>query len=248
MPNMYHLFSHLILLANHEDKKWQGMTIKRGQLITGRKILSEETGISEQSIRTCIERLKSTSEITIKSTNKYSIITICNYEEYQPSNADVNQQINQQSNQQLTNNQPATNHKQEYKNIKKEKNKEEKEEVKEEKGDSFDPNLLIPMNDEEFIPKDTTEEYWEKWKKYKKEEFNFRYKSAVSEQAAKTELINLSGNDAEIAMKIIDQSIANGWKGFFKLKNNHNGKSDKQQGLSKSQIGKIFVKHVTTNH
>ncbi len=83
IPNMYHLFSHLLLSANHEDGKWQGIDIKRGELITGLKAMNANTGISIQSIRTCIERLKSTGEITIKSTNKYSIITLCNYEEYQ---------------------------------------------------------------------------------------------------------------------------------------------------------------------
>ena len=81
--------------------------MERGQLITGRLSLKEQTGISEQSIRTAFEKLKSTNEITIKSTNKYSIVTICNYNEYQDNKREINQQ--------LTNNQPTTNHKQEYK-------------------------------------------------------------------------------------------------------------------------------------
>jgi hypothetical protein len=107
--NMTHLFIHLVLSANHEDNKWQGIEIKRGQLITGRKSLSEETGISEQSIRTCLHLLKSTNEITIKSTNKYSIITICNYDSYQFKDNAINQQFNHDLNQQPTSNQPATN-------------------------------------------------------------------------------------------------------------------------------------------
>jgi hypothetical protein len=109
-PNMYHVFSTLVLLANHEEKKWQGQIIKRGQLVTGRKSLSQITGISEQQIRTCIKRLKSTNHLTIKSTNQFSIITLKNYDKYQTTN--------QQPNQQLTNNQPTTNHKQEDKEIK----------------------------------------------------------------------------------------------------------------------------------
>jgi len=107
--NMAHLFQHLIRKANHEDRKWQGIDVKRGQVVTGRSALAEQTGISEQSIRTCLNRLKSTSEITIQVTNKYSIITICNYDSYQTSEGEINQQINQQPNQQLTSNQPATN-------------------------------------------------------------------------------------------------------------------------------------------
>jgi hypothetical protein len=128
--HMAHLFQHLIRNANHEDKTWQGKVIKRGQLVTGRIALSEQTGISEQSIRTCLNRLKSTSEITIETTNKFSIITINKYEDYQnPDEAD-NQVINQQSNQQLTNNQPTTNQQlttnKNDKNVKNDKKKNKK--------------------------------------------------------------------------------------------------------------------------
>ncbi len=120
--HMVHLFIHLILNANRKDGSWKGYAVKRGQFITGRKELSKDTGISQQSIRTCIKRLKSTSEITIKSTNKFSVITVCNYDVYQPVENEINQQINQQSNHQSTSNQPATNHKQEVKNNKNNKN------------------------------------------------------------------------------------------------------------------------------
>jgi hypothetical protein len=61
---------------------------------------------------------------------------------------------------------------------------------------------------------------WLKWKEFKKAEFNFNYKSDISESAAKKELMELSENNEEIAIKIIEQSIAKGWKGFFKLKQN----------------------------
>jgi len=103
-PNMVHLFLHLLIKANHEDLRWQGIELKRGQLITGRNSLSKDTGISVRSIRTCIERLKSTNEITIKSTNKYTIITICNYDLYQ-----INQiNTTSKSTNKLANNRPAT--------------------------------------------------------------------------------------------------------------------------------------------
>jgi hypothetical protein len=95
------LFLFLLCSVNHEDKKWQGKIIKRGEIATGRRTLAKQTGLSEQSVRTSIERLKSTSEITSINYSKYSIISITNYEKYQASN--------QQSNQHLTSNQPASN-------------------------------------------------------------------------------------------------------------------------------------------
>lgn len=83
---------------------------------------------------------------------------------------------------------------------------------------------------------------WNLWKEFKKAEFNFSYKSEISEQAAKNELINLSGNNAEIAIKIIEQSIAKGWKGFFKLNNNGNGTDKKNIGASNEAIARIISK------
>lgn len=124
-----HLFMYLLLKANHEQKSYRGIIIKRGELLTGRKKIAKETGLSEQSIRTSLNKLKSTRELTIKSTSKYSIINIVNYNVYQKKENEGNQQNNQQINQVVTNNQPSSNHKQEVKNEKNEKN-EKKEESK----------------------------------------------------------------------------------------------------------------------
>lgn len=81
--NTTRLFIHLLMKAAHQNTKWQGQQILRGQLITGRKVLAVETGISERSIRTCLENLKTTNELTIKTTNRFSLITLVNYEIYQ---------------------------------------------------------------------------------------------------------------------------------------------------------------------
>ena len=95
------VFIHCLISANWKDGRFEGRVIKRGSFVTGRKKLAEELGMSEQQIRTALKHLISTNEITIATTNKYSVITIVNYEMYQ--------QVNQQNNQQLTNNQPTTN-------------------------------------------------------------------------------------------------------------------------------------------
>jgi len=101
---MVHLLLHLIMSANHKDGKWKGVLVKRGETIVGLNKLKEQTGISVQSLRTCMNRLKSTSEITIKTTNKYSVVTILNYDSYQSQEVD-----NKQTNKQLTNKQQTTN-------------------------------------------------------------------------------------------------------------------------------------------
>jgi len=117
-PHMFHLFGYLLMMACHEDTKWKGIVLKRGQVVTGRKSLSVSTGISARSLRTCIERLKSTSEITIKTTNQYSIITITNYDYY---NDNINKTTSETTSE-TTNDRPATDQRPTtYKNDKKDK-------------------------------------------------------------------------------------------------------------------------------
>ena len=103
------IFIHCLLRANHTDTNWRGIELKRGQFVTSLKHLAEENGISLQTLRTHLKRLKSTRELTIKSTNKNSIITVCKYESYQSEKSEANTQTNTQTNKQVTSNQQATN-------------------------------------------------------------------------------------------------------------------------------------------
>jgi len=116
--NVKALFIHFLITVNYEDGKWEGKIIKRGQRVTSLQKLSEETGMSIQSIRTSIKKLKSTQELTYHSTSKYSLFTVVNYEKYQSATQSL-------TNKQQTNNKQLTNEQQQYKKNK--KNKEEKE-------------------------------------------------------------------------------------------------------------------------
>jgi hypothetical protein len=105
-PQVLSLWVILLLLAEHKDEHkfiWNGseQTIKRGQLLTGRKRLSQISGLSEQQARSALATLKATNRITIKGYSKFSIITINKYDEYQLDN--------QQKRQQITNKQPTDN-------------------------------------------------------------------------------------------------------------------------------------------
>jgi DNA-binding transcriptional MocR family regulator len=80
------LFEHLLLTANYEDKKWRGMTIKRGQKVTSIGHLAEETGLSVRQVRTALEKLEKTKNVTSRATNKFTLVTIENYSLYQSYN------------------------------------------------------------------------------------------------------------------------------------------------------------------
>lgn len=103
--NVCRLFIHCLLKANHKDNKWQGIVIERGSFITSIENLAFETGLSGQQIRTALNKLKSTGEITSKTTNRYSVISIKNWDMYQFDNKQDNKQI---TNKQQTNNKQIT--------------------------------------------------------------------------------------------------------------------------------------------
>lgn len=81
--HMVHLLVHLLLTATHEDRKYKGLTIRRGQLVTTIKELADALGTPESSTRLRIKRLKSCGFISIKVANNKMTITICNYDSYQ---------------------------------------------------------------------------------------------------------------------------------------------------------------------
>lgn len=102
--NTCRLFIHLLLLANYEDKYWQGQLIKRGQLVTSIQHLSDGLNLSVRQIRTSLEKLKSTGEITSKATNKYTLVTIEKYEDYQAKEENATNKRQTNDNQMTTTN------------------------------------------------------------------------------------------------------------------------------------------------
>ena len=99
--------------------------LKPGQIATGRKKIAQCTDLSENKVYRALTALKSLGNIEMKATNKYSIITVVNWDKYQGGNSKptANEQQNNSkttANEQQNNSKP-TQHKN-GKNGKKEKN------------------------------------------------------------------------------------------------------------------------------
>lgn len=106
--NVVYTFVHLLLEANWEDKKWRGMIIPRGSLVTSVAKLAESLKLTIQQTRTVLNKLKSTNNITIKTTNGYSLITIVNYDLHQNCGDEITNEItSKKTNEQQTNNKPS---------------------------------------------------------------------------------------------------------------------------------------------
>lgn len=116
MKDADHLAVWLYLLLNASHKeipaifRGKKITLKAGQLITGRYKISQVTGVQSDKVYRILKLLKSEQQITQQASNKNSLITILNWDMYQDST--------QQSEQQMHNKCTTNAHKQECKNVK----------------------------------------------------------------------------------------------------------------------------------
>ena len=103
------LFIHCLLKASYKERETligdSIVHLEQGQFVTGRKALARDLNLSEQQVRTLISKLEKLNILHTKSTNKYSVVTVMNWEVYQnPTNSSTN-------NQPATNQQSTTNNK-----------------------------------------------------------------------------------------------------------------------------------------
>lgn len=89
-----HLWLHLVLKANHSGKEFmfsgKMITLKRGQFVTGRKKIAQETGIQVSKVERILKWFETEQQIEQRTNMQNRIITILNYQEYQKVNNGLN--------------------------------------------------------------------------------------------------------------------------------------------------------------
>ena len=117
-PDHLAIWMYLLTHASHKehDVVWKGTrtTLMPGQLITGRKKLSKETGVEEHKVERIIKTFKNEHQIEQQPSNHGSLFTIVAWDKYQI----IEQQIEQtMSNNRAASEQPVSTI-QEYKEYK----------------------------------------------------------------------------------------------------------------------------------
>lgn len=138
------VFLHLLMVAAWKEGRYLGHEIKPGQAIVGRKKMAQELGFSERQVRTALDKLESTGEIARKTTNKFTIVTIENWEFYQSDNNNSDQQV---TSKRPTNDQQMTNKGPHLKKVKKDKKVKKEREYARAYG--FFQNVFL--SDEEYL-------------------------------------------------------------------------------------------------
>jgi hypothetical protein len=122
-PDLLKVWIWCLLKATHDDYiqmiGLQEVELEKGQFIFGRKVAANELKMSESKTYRLIKKLETIQNLNIKANNKYSIITIANWELYQSDNNNSEQQFEQQMNNKRTTNEQQMNT---NKNIKNNKN------------------------------------------------------------------------------------------------------------------------------
>lgn len=121
---LWKLWTYCLMRANHkhqwvELRTGKGIVeveVQPGQFVFGRHSAAKDLNMNAETVRKRMDKLKKIGNITIQSTNQYSIITIINWDSYQ---SEIKNSTSKSTNQVPTKYQPSTTDK----NEKNEKNK-----------------------------------------------------------------------------------------------------------------------------
>lgn len=95
-PEMLSLYLYLLNNAKEKEVKHDEIVEHRGQFLTSLGKLSTIIGAGKQVVRTCLSKLIKMQLIEVSTERLYSIITICNYDDY--FEAEVNKPKNELKN------------------------------------------------------------------------------------------------------------------------------------------------------
>jgi hypothetical protein len=214
----------LLLNASHaecavlfEGKK---IMLQPGQLITGRKSISDKFNISESKVQRVLNMLKIERQIEQQTTPRNRLITILNWSDYQNSEQQSEQQVNNKrtpSEQQLNTNKNIKN----IKTVKKVKN--------------------INNNSDFCVLDDPLKTALNNFS-----EFREKIKAPLTDHAMELlikRLNKLAHNDAD-KIEILEQSILNGWKGVFELKKSTKESDNAEKEVEKPDEFKLNIKYL----
>ena len=221
------VWCYLLLNATHKEveKIFAGekITLKKGQLITGRKVIATTFNISDSKVGRILKTLENEQQIEQQTSNKNRLISIVNWECYQESE--------QQNEQQVNNNCTTSEHKQECKELKNIRIKELKNKRKEEKKTLTLSECTQQIQAQCFSEK--ISHVFIEWCRYKEERKEAYYETGFKSLC--TQLKNkITEYGEESVCDVITESMANGWKGiaWVKLKQC----SGKQEAKSKTYL------------
>lgn len=207
--NVLRLWLHLLLNANYAPSDFQDRVIGRGEQVTSLKALSDDTGLSVKEVRTAMDKLKRTGEITTYSNRRFTIVSIPNYDKFQSDSDFCDLSSGTQSaNQRQTNGKQAANQRQTNGILRATSEKEKK-------AKNTIPPCIPPTSSAEEIPfsgalGDAVRD-WLAYKTERRESYKPTGLKSLFSQIERT--VKVHGEDA--VCDCIRLSMSNGWRGII---------------------------------
>lgn len=213
--NVVRLYLHLLLKAKQESCVWQGIHIPKGGVLTSLPMLSSETGMTVKQVRRALKILIEGTKVGTMRAGKMTIITVCEYDSYNDFESSTGQDEGT-----IQGTKMAGTKEQEEDVPPAPPLEEEQEKEKNKKKILSKDNIKEKQKEESFVAPEFAQVFalWKEYKRQRKES----YKSQMSLKICYNKLVKLSGNNPDIAVAIVEQSIANNWAGLFELKQNIN--------------------------
>ena len=91
--NTYRVFMYMLLKANWKDGSFKGVSVPRGSFVSSLSKLSEATNLTVNEIRTALNHLTKTGEITSTPHGKFTVFTVQNDCQYQDDNKEITNSV-----------------------------------------------------------------------------------------------------------------------------------------------------------
>lgn len=99
---MFKIFMYCLMKATHKERKqrvgMQVIDLEKGQFIFGRNVAASELNMNESTVYQYVKILEEDGAITIDSNNKFSVVSVVNWEFYQDNNNNVTTKEQQNNN------------------------------------------------------------------------------------------------------------------------------------------------------
>lgn len=90
--NATRLLIYLLCAVNYEPKKWKGLEVPEGTIITSFEKLADATGMTTKQIRGAMQKLENSGEVARKRARKGQAVTLTKWEKLQGLSTDEGKQ------------------------------------------------------------------------------------------------------------------------------------------------------------
>lgn len=91
---IYKIWQWCKMKANYKEGTFEGVKIMPGQFATGRKVGAKECRVAQGTFYEKLKKLEQIGSITLKANNRFTIVSLCNWQLYNGEESKIQQQSN----------------------------------------------------------------------------------------------------------------------------------------------------------